>query len=112
MIAIDGTFYVARADGRVSPIPPDSRTPFAVVVPWHTDGGWPLAPAATLEALAADIDLAVPPDGGMLAVRIDGHFSRVLARSVPRQSPPYATLFEVAASRCSSSCGISTRRLW
>jgi len=99
MIALDGAFYVARVDGRVSPIGPDTRTPFAVIVPWHDDGRWPLAPAATLEALAAEIDRAVPPDGGMLAVRVDGHFSRVLARSVPKQSPPYATLPEVAAQQ-------------
>jgi acetolactate decarboxylase len=97
MIAIDGAFYVARADGRVSMVPPDTSTPFAVVVPWTTDGRRPLTAAVSLAALSAEIDRAVPPDGEVLAVRVDGHFLRVRARSVPKQWPPYATLAEVAA---------------
>jgi acetolactate decarboxylase len=97
MIALDGTFYAARADGRISVIPPDTRTPFAVVVPWRTDGDRLLDAAPTLDALAAQIDRAVPPDGTILAIRVDGHFSHVRARSVPKQHPPYPTLAEVAA---------------
>src|SRR5690349_2976825 len=42
MIAVDGVFHVARADGRVSLIDPDERTPFAVVLPWRTDGAGPI----------------------------------------------------------------------
>src|SRR5262245_45786207 len=29
MIALDGDFFVARVDGRVSPVPAETKTPFA-----------------------------------------------------------------------------------
>jgi acetolactate decarboxylase len=110
MIALDGTFYAARADGTVSVIPPDTRTPFAVVVPWRTEQvlttkpGFPgmrktpgvLDHVLSLEAIGAEIDRAMPPDGNILAVRVKGRFSRVQARSVPKQQPPYPPLSEVA----------------
>lgn len=99
MIALDGTFYAARADGGVSTIPPDIRTPFAVVIPWRTDREMAFEHLSTLEALGASIDRAVPPDGNILAIRVDGHFSRVQARSVPKQCPPYRPLADVAAEQ-------------
>ncbi|MFM9139888.1 MAG: acetolactate decarboxylase, partial [Solirubrobacterales bacterium] len=37
-----------------------------------------------------------PPATGCDALRIDGRFARVHARSVPRQDPPYPSLAEVA----------------
>jgi acetolactate decarboxylase len=96
MIALDGTFYVARVDGRVSAIPPDTRTPFAVVIPWREDSGTALEAVPTMHALGAAIDRAIPPAGTILAVRVDGRFTRIQARSVPKQSPPYLPLAEVA----------------
>lgn len=99
MIALDGTFYVARVDGRVSTVPPDTRTPFAVVIPWREDDRMTLDALPTLQALGAAIDRVVPPDGNILAVRVDGRFARVQARSVPKQWPPYRPLAEVAAEQ-------------
>jgi acetolactate decarboxylase len=99
MIALDGRFYAARVDGRVSPIAPETRTPFAVVVPWRTDGQVSLGAVPTIELLAAILDRLIPPDGNILAVRVDGHFSRILARTVPKQSPPYVSLAEVASQQ-------------
>lgn len=97
MIALDGRFYVARVDGRVSTIPPDTKTPFAVVVPWRTDESMSIDSVVDITALGSAIDRAVPPDGNILAIRIDGRFSRVEARSVPKQFPPYDPLTVVAA---------------
>src|SRR5262249_17378968 len=99
MIALGGAFYVARTDGQVSIIPPETKTPFAVIVPWITDGTLPISAAATLEALTAQIDRAVPSNADILAVRVDGHFSRIQARSVPKQWPPYPPLADVAAKQ-------------
>ena len=96
MIALDGQFYVARVDGCVSHVPPETKTPFAVIVPWCTDGTAVMDAAPNLAALAAAIDRAMPPDDQILAIRIDGHFSRVEARSVPKQFPPYEPLTVVA----------------
>ena len=96
MIAVDGVFYVARVDGRVSTILPETRTPFAVVIPWRDEGGMTLDAVPTIQALGAAIDRAVPPGDTILAVRVDGRFARIQARSVPRQSPPYLPLARVA----------------
>jgi len=99
MIALDGGFFVARVDGRVSTVPPDTHTPFAVVIPWREDDGMTLGALPRLQALGAAIDRAIPPDGNILAVRVDGRFARVQARSVPKQSPPYVPLADVAAQQ-------------
>lgn len=96
MIALDGEFYVARVDGRVSAVPPETKTPFAVVVPWRTESTAAIDATPSLAALAAAIDRAIPPHDDILAIRLDGHFSRVEARSVPKQFPPYDPLTVVA----------------
>jgi acetolactate decarboxylase len=99
MIAIDGQFYRADANGHVTEIPPGALTPFAAVVDFdprielRIDG--PLDHAGLL----AEIERAVPPDAGACAIRIDGEFELVHARSVPRQQPPYRPLAEVVASQ-------------
>jgi len=49
---------------------------------------------STLEALDA-----MARSESSFAVRLDGHFASVRARSVPRQSPPYRPLAEVVADQ-------------
>jgi acetolactate decarboxylase len=93
MIALDGRFMHADADGVVSEVPAEARTPFAVVTffepveSFAIDG--PLDYDAFLERLHRD-------GSPSCAVRVDGEFDRVRARSVPRQRPPYRSLAEVA----------------
>jgi acetolactate decarboxylase len=93
MIALDGRFYRADVDGFVHPLAPSDRTPFAVVVRFDpsvdvaVDGG----PIETL----VDEHLSGPAG----ALRVDGEFELMRARSVPRQRPPYRPLAEVAAEQ-------------
>jgi len=95
MIALDGRFLRADADGNLAPIPPAARTPFAVVtrfrpgVSFGLDG--PLDHAAFLRAL----DARLPSDAPACALRVDGDFERVELRSVARQ-PPGTSLAEAA----------------
>ncbi len=97
MIALDGEFFRADVDGAVNPVGPEERTPFAVVTNFapsvEMTFGRPLAQAELLER----IDALVP--AGASAVRVDGHFELVRARSVPRQEPPYRPLTEVVADQ-------------
>jgi acetolactate decarboxylase len=99
MIVIDGGFHRADVDGRTHPIGHSERTPFAVVsrfsptVDTRVDG--PLDHAALLERIEA----VAPPEAQSFAVRIDGRFELVRARSVPRQEPPYRPLTEVVAEQ-------------
>jgi acetolactate decarboxylase len=97
MIALDGRFFVARVDGRVSPVAPETKTPFAVVVPWEADGSCALGAIASMDELCAAVDLAIGHKTEIMAVRVDGHFTRVKARSVAKQSPPYPPLVDVTA---------------
>jgi acetolactate decarboxylase len=51
------------------------------------------------EQLLAQIDELMPARAASCAVRIDGRFDSVRARSVPRQEPPYRPLTEVVAEQ-------------
>ena len=93
MIAVDGRFYRADVEGRVSEVPATERTPFAVVVPFEPEIEFDLEGSVAHEALVGEMDRRIPE--GSCAVRLDGRFELVRARSVPRQEPPYRPLTEV-----------------
>ena len=88
MIALDGRFYRAGVDGRVSEVSTAARTPVAVVVPFE----------AAVEVETAELDAALA-DFPVCALRLDAKFEWVRARSVPLQQPPYRPLAEVAAEQ-------------
>ncbi len=95
MIAVDGGFFRADLGGRVNAVDPRLRTPFAVLV-WFTPTiGFDLADPAGDAPLEASLDAHIPGGTAACAVRLDGTFESVRARSVPRQSPPYRPLREV-----------------
>ena len=93
MIAVDGRFYRADLDGVVHPVPGSARTPFAVVVAFEA--------AVDVETAGGDLTALVDAHltGPACALRFDGEFELVRARSVPRQHPPYRPLAEVAAEQ-------------
>src|SRR4051794_26810853 len=99
MIAVDRRFFRADVEGRISEVPPDERTPFAVVVPFKADLDFSLEGSIDHDRLLTEIDRRIPADASSCAVRIDGRFERVRARSVPRQEPPYRPLNEVVAGQ-------------
>ena len=95
MIALDGRFYRADVDGIVGEVDGTARTPFAVVTRFE--------PAIDLEIdgpldhpqLLARLDELIPTGASSCAIRVDGRFDLVRARSVPRQKPPYRPLTDV-----------------
>jgi acetolactate decarboxylase len=99
MIAIDGHFYRADVDGRVSEIEGTTRTPFAVVSRFEPTIDARLDGSRDHEGLLARLDDLIPADAASCAIRLDGRFESVRARSVPRQSPPYRPLTEVIAEQ-------------
>lgn len=96
MVIVDGEAWQARHDGKVVPIPDDARTPFAVVTTIGDADEFHVVRPATNDELLELIDSHLPPGVTNAAVRIDGHFDRIHARSVPKQEPPYRPLSEVA----------------
>jgi len=99
MIALDGAFFRADVDGRVSPIPAEARTPFAVVTRFEPTIEETLAGPLSHRELLARLDELTPAAACSCAIRLDGHFELVRARSVPAQSPPYRPLTEVVADQ-------------
>jgi acetolactate decarboxylase len=96
MIALDGRFFRADVDGSVTPVEGSARTPFAVVVAFEAAVDVEVA-GGDLDHLLAEIDAR--SDSAACALRLDGDFELVRARSVPRQRPPYRPLAEVAAEQ-------------
>ena len=99
MIALDGRFFRADSSGDVDQVDPAERTPFAVLT-WfeptvHVDIDEPLQH----DDLIALMDDRLPDGTVACAVRIDGSFDLVRARSVPRQEPPYRPLAEVVGTQ-------------
>ncbi|HEU4736223.1 MAG TPA: acetolactate decarboxylase [Solirubrobacterales bacterium] len=99
MIAVDGRFYRADVDGAVTEIDAATRTPFAVVTDFTPSLDLEIAGPLGHEELLARLDRGIPADVASCAIRIDGRFELVRARSVPRQSPPYRPLTEVVAEQ-------------
>jgi acetolactate decarboxylase len=99
MIALDGRFYRADVDGAVHVVSPSAKTPFAVIAFFTPTAEVYLDEAQAQDELLARLDERVPDEAASWAVRIDGSFERVRARSVPRQEPPYRPLTEVVADQ-------------
>ena len=99
MIGLDGTFYRADIDGAVNEVAPEERTPFAVVTRFQPTIRFDLKQSLSHEELLAALDERLPDDAPSAAIRLDGRFESVRARSVPRQSPPYRPLTEVVAEQ-------------
>lgn len=97
MTALDGDFFQARSDGRVYPVAPDMRTPFAVVIRFDPTLEAEIAEPADFPGLLRALDAAVPSKNLFYALRADGRFSRIRLRAVPRQEKPYPPLVEVTA---------------
>jgi acetolactate decarboxylase len=99
MIALDGRFYRADVDGRVAEVAAEERTPFAVVTSFEPRVEARLGGPLSHEELLASLDQLALDGGVSCAVRLDGRFELVRARSVPRQRPPYRPLTEVVAEQ-------------
>jgi acetolactate decarboxylase len=99
MVILDGKAYQVRGDGVVVGVGPGRSTPFAVVTRFNGDGEFPCPQAASLAALDARLDDALPQRNSFLAIRVDGRFASITLRSVHRQEPPYRPLAEVAKSQ-------------
>lgn len=95
MIALDGRFFRADADGEVGEVAADARTPFAVVTRFEPSIERTIGGPLDHEGLLAQLDELIPVGSPSCAIRLDGRFELVRARSVPRQTPPYRPLTEV-----------------
>lgn len=95
MIALDGEFLRAAADGAINPVEPGESTPFAVVTFFRPGVRLAIERPLQHDELIELMESHVEADRACHAVRVDGRFDHVRTRSVPRQSKPYPPLVEV-----------------
>lgn len=91
MVVLDGRVFRVPYDGQVREVSPGEPTPYAAVTFFEPDVQFEL-----LGLKYPDFQNAVaarfPSPNLLYAIRVDGSFSYVKTRSVPRQPKPYPTL--------------------
>jgi acetolactate decarboxylase len=99
MIALEGSFYQIRSDGGVYPVEESMKTPFSVVTFFESDDHARLNGTLNDEQLRQCVDSLIPTENLFYAVKIEGVFKYVKARSVPGQDKPYPPLVEVVKNQ-------------
>lgn len=94
MIALDGRFYQIRNDGVAYPADDAMKTPFAVVTYFEADRSERLDKCENYAQLEQHLDALLPTENIFYAIKVDGVFDYVKARSVPKQDKPYQPLAE------------------
>lgn len=99
MLALDGNYYQVKSDGIAYPVSENMTTPFATVTFFEADEKLRPEKPMNLTELEQYLDLNLPSENFFYAVKIDGNFSYLKARSVPKQEPPYIKLANVVANQ-------------
>ncbi len=95
MIALDGTFYQVKSDGKADVVPDPVKTPFATVTFFEADKTLSTDKPLSCKELEGYLDTILPTKNILYAVKIEGSFDSVKTRSVPKQARPYPPLMEV-----------------
>jgi len=96
MIALDGNFYQIKSDGIAYPVDASMKTPFAVVTFFEPDHTITIDDQLDYKDLEGYLDSILPTENIFYAIKLEGTFSYIKARSVPRQNKPYPPLAEAA----------------
>jgi acetolactate decarboxylase len=94
MVALAGEFYQIKADGRAFPVDDSMETPFAAVTFFEPDKSVSLDKTFDYEQLKQYLDSMLPTRNIFYAIKVEGTFKYVKARSVPAQTKPYPALAE------------------
>lgn len=95
MVMLDNEIYQITADGRAAQVSDDALTPFACVAFYQPMSHDRLDDPRDYPGFLDWLNSLLPSPNIFYAIRIDGYFSRVKVRSVPRQEN-YRPLAEVA----------------
>ena len=87
MILLDGHAYHADVNGNIATVAPDAGTPFAIVTRFDPEQETILRPVHSFAELEAACDPLRGSSNIFYALRLDGRFTRVKARSIGPQAP-------------------------
>jgi acetolactate decarboxylase len=89
MVAVASEFYQIKADGKAYTVEDSMKSPFAVVTFFEPDKAVSLDKVLDYEQLKQYLDSMLPTRNLFYAIRVEGAFSYIKARSAPAQSTPY-----------------------
>ena len=89
MVILDGKVYQAKVDGNVLTVGDEALTPFAVVAFFAADNKLSLESIDNFDSLQQNLEKVLSTRNIFYAFRIDGTFSYIKTRSVPKQEKPY-----------------------
>ncbi|MCE5323490.1 acetolactate decarboxylase [bacterium] len=99
MVVVDGIVYQITSDGTSRKPDAAVTTPFAAVTFFDKDKVATIQDEMTLSRLQEFLNDMLPSKNLFYAIRIDGTFTRVRTRSVPRQNKPYQPLADVTVKQ-------------
>ena len=94
MIMVEGNVYQIKIDGIAYEVGDSRETPFAAVTFFQPENTVNIGSADSFAHLQQQLDASLPTENTFYAIRIEGTFDYIKARSVPRQSKPYPSLTE------------------
>jgi acetolactate decarboxylase len=95
MIGLDGKFYQIRADGSVHIVDDSMKAPFAEVTFFKPDRTILLNDSMNGIQFASFLDNQLPTKNIFFVFKIEGVFTYIKARSIPKQNRPYPALADV-----------------
>ena len=95
MLGLDGNYYRINVEGVANLVDDSMKTPFAVVTLFKPDKTFSLGEVKDYKELKQRLDNQLPTKNIFYAIKIEGTFKYIKARSVPRQNKPYLPLKEV-----------------
>lgn len=98
MAVINGVAYQVRSNGVVSLPDGEDTTPFASVL-WFAPDAYIEVEGCDYDSLCKQIKAEIGSDNIPTAIMIEGRFSFVHTRSVPKQNRPYPPLVEVVKNQ-------------
>lgn len=99
MVVLDGRCYRVRSNGRATPVGDSETTAFASVTFFESDLLASNLTVGSLAGLITALDRRLPSANMFYALRLDGEFSYIKTRSVPRQEQPYRPLTEIVKTQ-------------
>ena len=99
MILLDDVFYQVRSDGKIYRPDSSATTPFATVCSFDCTDNQIINSPANLDEIKSLLNGDITNSNLFYAIKIEGTFSQVHTRSVPRQKPPFRPLQEITANQ-------------
>ncbi|MCU5745328.1 acetolactate decarboxylase [Staphylococcus sp. SQ8-PEA] len=96
VIFIDNQAYHASSDGAFQKLSGEELTPFATITQFETQQCFNVQSMMDGEAVFNKAREIAMSENLFFAIKITGHFKNIRVRMIPKQTPPYKRLSEVA----------------